>query len=194
MIKFLSYNITDFFYSNNIIYEEDKEIYLYGLQLIISTVIGIALIMLLGILINKIYLSIAFLISFISIRMYSGGYHANSYLKCNLTLIALYLLTISATMFTPTTYIIKTSLIMTISTIYIIIKFAPVDNKNKRLTENQKKKNKQITLFILFSYYLIGILMYKINIQISYSIIITMFLVSILMRIKIKGGVTNEEH
>lgn len=60
MIKFLSYNITDFFYSNNIIYEEDKEIYLYGLQLIISTVIGIALIMLLGILINKIYLSIAF--------------------------------------------------------------------------------------------------------------------------------------
>lgn len=126
--------------------------------------------------------------------MYSGGYHANSYLKCNLTLIALYLLTISATMFTPTTYIIKTSLIMTISTIYIIIKFAPVDNKNKRLTENQKKKNKQITLFILFSYYLIGILMYKINIQISYSIIITMFLVSILMRIKIKGGVTNEEH
>jgi len=32
MIKYLSDNITDYFYSNNIIEEEDKEIYVYGIN------------------------------------------------------------------------------------------------------------------------------------------------------------------
>ena len=36
MIKYLSDNITDFFYLNNMIEEEDKEIHVYGLHLIIS--------------------------------------------------------------------------------------------------------------------------------------------------------------
>nr|WP_312580175.1 accessory gene regulator B family protein [Sedimentibacter sp.] len=58
MIKYLSYNITDFFSSNNIIEEEDKEIYVYGLQLIISTLIGITLILVLGLILNKLFYSI----------------------------------------------------------------------------------------------------------------------------------------
>lgn len=55
MIKYLSDNITDFFYSNKIIEEEDREIYVYGLQLIISTIIGITLILVLGLIINRLY-------------------------------------------------------------------------------------------------------------------------------------------
>ncbi|MDF2882005.1 MAG: accessory regulator [Clostridiaceae bacterium] len=193
MIKYLSDNITDFFYSNNILEEEDKEIYVYGLHLIISTVIGITLIFILGLILNRLIYSIVFLISFIPIRMYSGGYHASSYVKCNLILIVLYLTTMSVVVFTPSVYVIGISAIMTIATVYIILKFAPVDNEKKRLTENKKKRNKKITLFILFTFYLIGVVMYKINIQIFYTIIVTMFLVSILI-IKIKGGVTNEGH
>lgn len=194
MIKYLSDNITDFFYSNKIIEEEDREIYVYGLQLIISTIIGITLILVLGLIINKLFYSIIFLISFIPIRMYSGGYHASSYVKCNLTLISLYLVTMSAVIYTPSVYVIKISTIMVIITIYIVLKYAPVDNENKKLTENRKKINKRITLFILSAFYLIGMVMYKINIQLFYTIIVTMFLVSILIKIKIKGGVTNEEH
>nr|WP_312580178.1 accessory gene regulator B family protein [Sedimentibacter sp.] len=194
MIKYLSDNITDFFYSNNIIQEEDKEIYVYGLQLIISTIIGITLILVVGLILNRLFYSIIFLISFIPIRMYSGGYHASSYVKCNLTLISLYLVTMSAVIFIPSVYVMRISAIMAIITIYIILKYAPVDNENKRLTENRKKRNKKITVFILFGFYLIGVVMYKINIQLFYTIIVTMFLVSILLKIKIKGGVTNEEH
>lgn len=188
MIKYLSDNITDFFYSNNIIQEEDKEIYVYGLQLIISTIIGITLILVLGLILKKLFYSIIFLISFIPIRMYSGGYHANSYVKCNLTLISLYLVAMSAVIFTPSVYVIRISVIMAIITIYIILKYAPVDNENKRLTENRKKGNKKITVFILFAFCLIGVVMYKINIQLFYTIIVTMFLVSILIIIKVKGG------
>ncbi len=194
MIKYLSDNITDFFYSNKIIEAEEKEIYVYGLQLIIFTIMGITLILVLELILNKLFYSIIFLISFIPIRMYSGGYHASSYVKCNLTLISLYLVAMSAVIFTPSVYVIRISTIMAIITIYTILKYAPVDNENKRLTGNRKKRNKKITVFILFGFYLIGVVMYKINIQLFYTIIVTMFLVSILLKIKIKGGVTNEEH
>ncbi len=188
MVKYLSEKITDYFYYKNIIREEDKEILIYGLQLITSTIFGIMLILVLGLLFDKLVHSVGFLICFIQVRRYSGGYHANSYLKCNLTLMTLYLVTILLTIYTPISYVLGISIIMTIIAAYIILKYAPVDNVNKRLTELQRKKNKRITLYILLFIYLVEIVMYKINIQLFYTIIITIFLISIL----IKGGVGDE--
>lgn len=186
MIKYLSNNITDFFYLNNIINEEEKEIYVYGLQLIISTVIGITLIASLGLFLNIFVKSLIFLISFIWIRMYSGGYHASSYIKCNLTFVTVYLMTMAITIITPPNYIMIASLVMISLTLYIILKYAPVDHENKRLSDEQKRINKKITLQLLFLFYLIAAVMYKIGNQLFYTIIVTMFMVSSLIFVKIK--------
>lgn len=159
MINYLSYNIADYFYLNKVIEEEEKVIYVYGLQLIMSTVVGITLIIIIGLILNKFLLSLIFLMTFISIRMYSGGYHANSYVKCNLTLISIFLTVLMAIKFTPMNYIIIISVIMIISTYYIIYKYAPVDNENKRLTEKKKKENKRITLYLLTGFYFMGLVM-----------------------------------
>ncbi|WP_326910859.1 accessory gene regulator ArgB-like protein [Sedimentibacter sp. MB31-C6] len=194
MINYLTNNITEYFCSNNIITDDEKDIYIYGLQLIISSVVGIILIISLGFILNNIINSILFLITFISIRMYSGGYHANSYIKCNVSLVIIYLLSIVVISIIPYNYISIMYISMIILTIYIIIKYSPVDNKNKKLTNNQKKRNKKVTLILLFTFYLIGIATYKINSQIFYTIIVTMFFVAALIIKKIieEGGVTNE--
>ena len=186
MIKYLLNNITDFFYLNNIINEEEKEIFVYGLQLIISTVIGITLIASLGLFLNMFVKSLIFLISFIWIRMYSGGYHASSYIKCNLTFVTVYLMTMVITTITPSNYIMIASLVMISLTLHIILKYAPVDHENKRLSDEQKRINKKITLQLLFLFYLIAAVLYKIDNQLFYTIIVTMFMVSSLILVKIK--------
>ena len=140
MIKYLSENITNYFYTNEIISKEEKEIYVYGLHLIFSSVIGIAIILTLGIFLNNLVNTVLFLSAFISVRMYSGGYHANSYIKCNMTLITIYLITMAAVNFIPREIIGTSSAALIALTVYIILKYAPVDNENKKLTKKQKVK------------------------------------------------------
>jgi accessory gene regulator B len=188
MIKNLSENITDYFYLNNIINKEEKELYIYGLHLIISSIIGITIILTLGLIFNIFSNTFLFLISFISIRMYSGGYHAKSYIKCNITLITIYLIMFLIVNYTPTELICLSSILLSIITVFIILKFAPTDNKNKKLTPERKKTNKNITLIILTIFYVLGLTIYKFNMQSFYTIVVTMFMVAILILVKVKGG------
>lgn len=194
MIKYLSENITNYFYTNEIISKEEKEIYVYGLHLIFSSVIGIAIILALGVLLNNLVNTVLFLSAFISVRMYSGGYHANSYIKCNMTLITIYLITMAAVNFIPREIIGTSSAVLIALTIYIISKYAPVDNENKKLTKKQKVKNKRITLFLLSVFYILSLVLYSFNIKFFYTIIITLFLIASLILIRIKGGENNEKH
>ena len=59
------------------------EIYVYGFELIISSIVETGALLLVGFLISKFVETILFLVSFSSIRFFSGGYHANSYFKCD---------------------------------------------------------------------------------------------------------------
>lgn len=186
MIKYLSDNITNYFYNNDIISEEDKEIYVYGLEIIISSLIGMLLIIGIGICLNKIVYSIIFLSTFVPIRMYTGGYHANSYIQCNLTFVSIYLVTLGIIMIVPSNYIGITSTVMILMTIYIIFKYAPIDNEHKRLTIEEKKKHKKVALIILFIYYFLSIFVCKINIKLFYIIIVTLFMVANLILIALK--------
>lgn len=58
------------------------EIYVYGFELLISSIIETGALLFVGFLIGKFIETILFLFSFSSIRFFSGGYHANSYIKC----------------------------------------------------------------------------------------------------------------
>lgn len=148
MIKNLSENITDYFYSNKIINENEREIYIYGLQLIISSITGIVVILTLGSIFDIITNTGLFLIAFIPIRMYSGGYHANTYIECNLALISIYSVTMMIVYCTPVKLINLSSLLFFFITSFIILKYAPVDDVRKRLSSEIKKVNKKITFNI----------------------------------------------
>lgn len=187
MIEFLSISITDFFYSNDIIEEDEKEILIYGVQLIISSLLGVSVLLLLGTAMGRIFETIIFLATFIILRMYSGGYHADSYLKCNLTLIAVYMGMIAAVTYTAHDYIGILSVMMAAYTVYMVLRYAPVDNENKRLDEKQKKDNRRITIVLMVAFYLIAMVMYKAGVQAFYTVIVTMFSVAVLIKIKVKG-------
>ena len=66
----------------DIIKEEEKEIYDYGIYLILMTLTSMSTIVILGIIWGKLELTVLFLVIIVSIRHYTGGYHAQKYWTC----------------------------------------------------------------------------------------------------------------
>lgn len=191
MISQIAETVSAFFYSMDVIDEEEKGKSRYGIEIIISTIIGFGVIIISGILLSKTNLAIAYLICIVPIRMYTGGYHAKTYFKCNIVFWLLFLLNIF--MFQ---YIVENELeiqlcITTLLSFYIIERFAPVENENKKLTSRQKKKYKKISIVLFIIYYFISILF--LSKQIEYGVIILLVLdtVSILI-LEVKINETNK--
>lgn len=68
--------IIEFFASNDLIKNEDKEIYKYAFNIILSSLIHIATVMILGLCFNLLIESLIFYCAYIVIRKFAGGYHA----------------------------------------------------------------------------------------------------------------------
>lgn len=60
----------------------DREVYVYGLELIISTLAGVLSILVVSIMLSDIMAGLVFLLSFVPLRLFAGGYHASTYWKC----------------------------------------------------------------------------------------------------------------
>ena len=85
MITKLSRIIADFFIRQKIVPDEHREIYEYGFELSISSVIGIILVLAIGLISGKFWESIVFYIVFCFTILFTGGFHAPNHLLCKLT-------------------------------------------------------------------------------------------------------------
>lgn len=74
--------IIEFFASNDLIKNEDKEIYKYAFNIILSSLIHIATVMILGLCFNLLIESLTFYCAYIVIRKFAGGYHAKTPTRC----------------------------------------------------------------------------------------------------------------
>lgn len=184
MINKISKNVAVFFIKNNLIQVDEIDIYIYGLQLIISSILGISIILFLGIISERLTDSLIFLFCFIILRQYSGGYHANSYLKCNLYFISIFLLTEAAVIYTQAKYKDVLTVGLICISFVIILRFAPIDNINKKLSNSQKLKNKKITLIIFVILITISIFMKVNDVNYYYNIAVTILSVTALIIIQ----------
>lgn len=88
----LSYLIVDFFIAQNWIKKEEKLIYVVGMDVLLSTSWQIALVLFLGIWRGRFVETVVYLLFFLSVRQYSGGYHASTRTRCYMLFMACYLL------------------------------------------------------------------------------------------------------
>ena len=68
-----------------------KEVYIYGIEIILSTLIEMVTILLLAALFSEITEGLIFIGGFFFLRIFSGGYHADTYRKCFLVTIGAFL-------------------------------------------------------------------------------------------------------
>lgn len=89
MIAKLSRIIADFFIHQKVVLEEQREVYEYGFELSISSVIGIIIVLSIGLISEKFWESVIFYIVFCFTRLFTGGYHASNHLLCKITFVRL---------------------------------------------------------------------------------------------------------
>lgn len=93
--------ITNYFVVNELIKDEDKEIYAYGLHQGLLILLNIATTILIGFMFRAVWESILFMIVYTPLRTYGGGYHAKSEVRCYLFSIVLILVVLLGVQIMP---------------------------------------------------------------------------------------------
>lgn len=138
-----------------IIEETNKALYVYGLHQTLVMLINILLTLLIGYLLNMTLQSILFLILYIPIRSYAGGYHASTPMRCYCLSIILVIavLTVMKT-FPLSAFICMAGMILSGIIIFVL---APVQDANKPFTEKERQYFKKKTRLFLLSELLLGV-------------------------------------
>ncbi|MBR3415465.1 MAG: accessory gene regulator B family protein [Clostridia bacterium] len=130
--------------ANGLIEEDDTDLYVYGLEVLISTICSFLTVLLLGIVLSEIITALIYLAVLIIIRRFTGGYHARTYIGCNLSCCVIFIVSL---------YISKAVYFNLIPTIIIhsvgmilIVAFSPVENQNKPLSQKKRKRNKRLSI------------------------------------------------
>ncbi len=171
MTRKISEMLTNTLMLSGAVSHEKQEVIIFGLELLISSIIGILIIIAISIIAGVPLLWIAFLLSFIPLRTTAGGYHALTHTGCNITFAITYIICVvlcKYVMMPKITFV----LISAISTIMILL-FSPVEAKNKPLNSERKKKNRLRSIVIITLFTVLSILIWlatvnHINIQMFY--------------------------
>lgn len=145
-------------YEKSIINEEDMEIYGYGLKLLISTIFKVLGFLAVGIFTGLLEETIIFILFFSSLRIQAGGYHAKTVIGCFLGTLVLIFTSIVLVKILPvdyTTYFILITLVVSNLLIFI---YAPLENKNKPFTDEEKVvyKHRSILVAIIGSFIILA--------------------------------------
>lgn len=161
--------------------EEDKEIYLFGFYQGMILLLNIVTTLSIGIILNMFLESILFLICFIPLRIFAGGYHAKTQLRCYImsTITTVFILNLIA-LFHDLVGII--GIVCYITALCIIWKLAPVPDKNKPLDwEEETAYRKKVHKILIILTGILGISYFFENRMISSVIEVSVCFLSIIL-------------
>lgn len=146
MISSVANNITNYLICKKVIKDDDREIYQYGFEQVFSSLLNIATMLLLGIILGKIYQSLVLILSFMALRSYSGGYHANTPLHCYLLTVMSISAALSIMKFITIDRFICLGLLVLSSVVILLL--SPIETKNKPLDEIEKIIYRKKTIIV----------------------------------------------
>lgn len=132
-MNYLVSQIVNFITEQDVISDESdvQDFYRYGIEISISSLLNIVLVVIAGILIHHIIESIVFLSLFILIRSFTGGYHADTYFRCNLLMCTTFILTALANSIFSNKFSLLIIIVLICVTELIVSILGPIENKNK---------------------------------------------------------------
>lgn len=137
MIQQIAIKTAEKMSERSIIETGKARIYAYGLELLYSSLAGVAALLIISAICGKPFLWIPYLAGFVPLRLSGGGYHAKTHFRCIFTFSFLYFLVL----FTERLYPIpvKACLITCSINLVIILLFSPVAAPNKPLKESSRR-------------------------------------------------------
>ncbi len=127
----------------NVIKEEDKAVYVYAYETLLMRVINFLIAIIVGAVTKNLLAVVVFLVSYIPLRTYAGGYHSRDSIRC---MIFSTLLIIGVALVTKVSFYEKSLLGFLIFVGIGILSYAailfvsPVADENKPLSDEEKKQ------------------------------------------------------
>ena len=163
---------------------EDKKLYEYGLKQIASTLANVATTLIIGFIFGMVWESILFMVSYIPLRSYAGGYHARTPLRCYIFSVILTVGVLLTVRYMPHDMILVGALIL-ISGILLFV-FAPIGDENKPLDEVEIKVFKRrARLVLIIQFILIGVIWVSGLIWIAVCVAVSITVASLMVMISV---------
>lgn len=128
---------------------EQRDVYIYGLEVILLNGSVLFAFMLMSFLFKEWIHYLAFLVAFVPLRIFSGGYHANTSERCFLVSVLMYGVSLAAIKLIQNLSMHWSFLAAGIISVVVILAMAPLINKNNPLSVSQKNRNRIIAYAIL---------------------------------------------
>jgi|LSQX01.3.fsa_nt_gb accessory gene regulator B len=161
MYKTISKRVVTLLISRQAVKSDEREIYEYSFEVLLSTFTSVLCILSIAVLVRKVLLSLLFMSGFVVSRFCCGGYHAKHHLTCLLTTVVNYLAFLAVLSFAQQ-YIKLAVLIMAGISALLIFLFAPAEHVYNPLSETERKRHRLRSIVLVVIYVTLSvILMYK---------------------------------
>lgn len=148
MIQIISSGIVKWLLKAGAISQDDKELYEYAAYSLLFSFIPLVLVMTISAILGMLPQGIAFVIPFLLLRKFSGGYHLESPEICScvsIMVILIFLLAIKYMIWTNA-YLFCIPIVI-VSAIQLIV-FSPIDSEARKLSEKEAKAFKRIACIL----------------------------------------------
>lgn len=153
MISNLSKKVVNYLILTGSIDINEKELYEYGLFILLSTVFFMGVTSIIGFVFGLFLQSLLFFVTFIVIRQFAGGYHASTELRCEIfTTLSIFFCTATMYLIRKPISIVVLVFVALMLSIFIFL-YGPIDNEEKILSATElkvyRKRTRQILLVII---------------------------------------------
>ena len=129
-----------------IIGENEKELYKFGLEGLLFTFLNMGTALIIGIVMDAILECVVFLMAFLPLRQYAGGYHAKTRVGCYFLSVTCIWVAMSILAYQEFK---KYTLVIACAMVIVIFLLAPVENENRKLTFEEKMRYGKIAKLVL---------------------------------------------
>lgn len=190
MITELSSQVVATLLNNEIISYEQKDIYQYGFEILISSHITFFIVFICGCIFNCIIPSLIYFVLFVILRSICGGYHASNYFNCNMVFLFVTIGVIVSYKYIQVEDFSELHYLICMLSFICTIMYSPIENDCKPISITQKKKFRILGTVMVLMISSVSTV-FKIKLVSSYSILMdmTLLMVSIFMIVaKLKRG------
>ncbi len=139
MLQQFANELAGYLLKRRIVKEEDYEIYTYGIEALLSTLVNTVLVLGIGLALGMFVDTLIFLSAFAILRVYCGGYHARSHWGCILTYTVLYGCSMLIIRFLPGSFVFAFALAIAGLSLLIIFLLAPLEHVNRPFVGQEYK-------------------------------------------------------
>lgn len=148
-MKKLTQELSEALYNSGHIKKEDIAVCRYGFDVFFASFAEIMSVVIFSAFVGNFSETLLFFLAFIPLRLYAGGYHADTKLRCYIVLLINYA-AFSLLLHIPARLFIYFNTAVPLISLAAVFFFSPIEHKNKHLEEKEKAFYRKIALSVAF--------------------------------------------